>query len=75
MPSPDAMAARAPARLMRGQCKPSKSTGKKVEPANEKAQATQNKMSTGRWVAIQAAIRATSINKTLESMTRRTGDA
>ena len=45
---PDTMAPTAPARLKPGQYKLSNKTGKKHDAAKEKAQETQNKMSTGR---------------------------
>ena len=72
---PETMAPMAPARLNPGQYKLSNKTGKKHDAAKEKAQETQNKMSTGRYVAIQAATKATSINKILDSITRRMGVA
>ena len=45
---PETMAPMAPARLNPGQYKLSNKTGKKHDAAKEKAQETQNKMSTGR---------------------------
>jgi hypothetical protein len=72
---PESMAPMAPTRLKPDQYKLSNKTGKKHDAAKEKAQETQNKMSTGRYVAIQAATKATSINKILDSITRRMGVA
>ena len=72
---PETMAPMAPARLNPVQYKLSNKTGKKHDAAKEKAQETQNKMSTGRYVAIQAATKATNINKILDSITRRMGVA
>mgnify|MGYP006288944367 CR=1 FL=1 len=66
-------AATAPERRIPCQYKPSNKTGKNVAAARENAQVTQYKMLTGRLVAIQAAAKATTINKILDSMTWRSG--
>ena len=72
---PETMAPMAPTRLNPDQYKLSNKTGKKHDAAKEKAHDTQNKMSTGRYVATQAATKATNINKILDSITRRMGVA